>query len=110
MVTLPHAVQAWQSDNFVPALCREIEALRGGVLPLGEVIGEGNRVLDSDLGATVLGVAEEAGFIQAQVGVYFAEIVSCCSCGESPPIEEAYCEMRVVIDKATAEATFTIVS
>jgi hypothetical protein len=110
MVTLPNSLREWQSDAFVDTLQHEIESLRGGgVLPLDEVIGEGNQVLDSDLGVTVLAVAEEEGFIQARVGVYFAEIVSCCSCGESPPIDEAYCEMRVVIDQSTAEATFTMV-
>lgn len=109
MVILGDSLRDWQSERFAHTLQRELEALRGGVLPLHEVIGAGNRVLDSDLGVTLLEVAEEAGFIQARVGVYFAEIVSCCSCGESPPIEEAYCEMRVTIDSTTAQSAFTIV-
>jgi hypothetical protein len=109
MVKLSHSLHAWQTEAFSHTLKSELETLRGDVLPLGEVIGEGNSVLDSDLGVTVLAVAEGDGVIRAEVGVYFAEIVSCCSCGESPPIDEAYCEMRVSIDKSTAEASFTII-
>lgn len=109
MTKLSNSLRDWQTDAFNNTLQSELEALRGDVLPLAEVIGEGNTVLDSDLGVTVIAVEDGEGVIQAHVGVYFAEIVSCCSCGESSPIEEAYCEMRVIIDKATAEASFTVI-
>jgi hypothetical protein len=109
MTILSNSLRDWQTDAFNHTLQGELEQLRGDVLPLAGVIGEGNTVLDSDLGVTVIAVEDGDGVIQAHVGVYFAEIVSCCSCGESPPIDEAYCEMRVTIDKSTAEAAFTVI-
>jgi hypothetical protein len=109
MTKLSNSLRDWQTDAFNNTLQSELEALRGNVLPLAEVIGEGNTVLDSDLGVTVIAVEDGEGVIQAHVGVYFAEIVSCCSCGESPPIDEAYCEMGVIIDKSTAEASFKVI-
>jgi len=109
MAKLPDSLRDWKTDAFKQTLKSELERLRGDVLPLREAISEGNTVYDRDLGVTILSVEDNEGFIQARVGVFFAEIISCCSCGEGSPIDEAYCEMTVSIDKATAEAAFTVI-
>ena len=109
MATMPNSLRDWNSKLFEQTFKAELEGFRKDVLPLDEVIGEGNTVYDNDLGVTIIEVADDEQCIQAKVGVFFAEIVSCCSCGESDPIDEAYCEMRVTIDKSTAEAEFSVI-
>ncbi len=109
MASMPNSLQAGGSENFKQILQQEMETFRRDVLPLDQVIDHGNRVYDNDLGVTVMGVSDDERTIQAKVGVFFAEVISCVSCGEGDPIDEAYCELRVTIDKESAEATFQVV-
>jgi len=37
------------------------------------------------------------------------EIVAGCSCGDDPQSQNAYCAMRVRIDKTTAAAAFAVI-
>ena len=108
MVSLNESLSAWNSKAFSTTLKIEMERLRSDVLPIAHVIGEGNRLDDSDLGIIVNEVSDDAGHIHARVGVFFAEIVNCCTCsGGSGMVDEAYCELAVTIDKRTGEAQFT---
>jgi len=109
MAQLPNSLRDWNTDAFEQTLKTEMERFRGGVLPLREAIEDLNSVEDSDLGVTFISAIDGDGAIHAKVGVYFAEVVSCCSCGEDSPIEEAYCEMDVTIDKSTGDAEFSVV-
>ncbi len=108
MVKLPNSLRDWQTDAFEPSLKAEIERFRRDVLPLNEVIEADNRVDDSDLGMTFIRATDDEHFIKALVGIYFAEIISCCSCSGGSPVEEAYCEMHVTIDKSTGETEFRV--
>ena len=110
MVKMVNALRDWQSDSFEQSFKTELEDFGKNVLPLHQVIGEGNTVYDGDLGAVINKISEGERTIWVDAGVFFAEIVSCCSCGEGDPIEEAYCEMTVTIDKATAETEFTVIN
>lgn len=109
MAKMANSLRDWQSERFEQSFKTEMEGFRKDVLPLNEVIGEGNTAYDGDLGAMINGVSEDERFIRVRAGLFFAEIVSCCSCGEGDPIEEAYCELEVTIDKSDAEATFTVI-
>lgn len=108
MVTMMNSLRCWNSAAFEQALKEEMEALRGDVLPLAQAVGRGNRVYDNDLGVTLLEAAEFEEYIEARVGVFFAEIISCVSCGEGDPIDEAYCELEVRIDRQSGEAQFRL--
>jgi hypothetical protein len=108
MANLPNALRDWNSDAFATSLKSEMECFRRDVLPLQDAIEDLNSVEDSDLGVTFISASDDEDTIHAKVGVYFAEVISCCSCGESSPVEEAYCEMSVTIDKTSAEATFSV--
>ena len=109
MVTMPRALEAWGGEGFKQTLKEELETFRRDVLPLDQAIEQGNRVYDNDLGVTVMRVNDDEEAIYARVGVFFAEVISCVSCGEGDPIDEAYCEMQVRIDKKSAEASFELV-
>jgi len=106
---MPNALNSWGKESFQQSFQQEMELFRKDVLPLSEVVGEGNSVYDGDLGVIVNAVSDDEYAIRVRAGVFFAEIVSCVSCGEGPPIDEAYCEMEVVIDKVTAETTFSVI-
>lgn len=108
MAKLENSLIAWNTASFQQTLKAELETLKQDVLPLNEVVEEGNTVVDSDLGVNVIEVSDDEQMIHAKVGVFFAQIVDCLCCGESQPIDEAYCEMLVSINKMTAQADFKI--
>ena len=107
MVTLNESLSDWNTATFSATLKSELERLRSDVLPISHVIGDGNRLDDSDLGIIINGVSDDETHIIARVGVFFNEIVSCTTCGGgSGMCDEAYCELQVTIDKSTGEASF----
>jgi hypothetical protein len=113
MIRLPAALNAWNSPQFMAALKREIEQLDGGLLPLQQGLTASSHALDDRFDAMIIGATEESGFIRARVGVFFSGLITGCSCADDPtPVEpqSEYCELLFAIDKATAEATVTILA
>lgn len=82
--------------------------MKSGVLPLNSCVSKGGLVDDSNLGIMVLGAGEGKQVLKISVGIFFTEIVINCGCGDDPMEEHAYCEMEIEIDKATAEARFSV--
>jgi hypothetical protein len=103
-------LRAWQTGAFGPTLKGEIEGMGAETLPLDQGTSQGGLVDDSKITATVLTVADDASSILADVGAFFTEIVAGCSCGDEPDSINAYCRMRIRIDKTTAEAQIRLVS
>ena len=110
MLQLPHSARAWSSDAFAGTLKGEIENLAAGTLPLDKGVSSGGRVDDSRITAIVLRSRDDGEAIQAEVGIFFDEIIGGCSCGDDPQPQNAYCELRVRIDKATGEAVFALIA
>ncbi|MEJ2407339.1 MAG: glucosamine--fructose-6-phosphate aminotransferase [Candidatus Thiodiazotropha sp.] len=107
MTILKASIDAWGTESFSSVLKSELERLRSDVLPISHAIDEGNRLDDSDLGIIVNAVKDGGTSIIADVGVFFAQIVTCLTCsGGDGMNDEAYCELRVTIDKASGEAQF----
>lgn len=104
-----HALRAWKTDAFDQFLKSEIANLKTGTLPLDKGVSQGGYVDDSHIEATVLHVADDENAIQADVGIFFTEIVGGCSCGDDPMATNAYCVIQARIDKATAEVEFALV-
>ncbi|KRT60240.1 glucosamine--fructose-6-phosphate aminotransferase [endosymbiont of Ridgeia piscesae] len=109
MVTLPNALQAWGSERFSQILKSELESLSSGSLPLEKGISQGGLVDDSNISVTVLNFSEVEDAIRVMLGVFFTEIVGGCSCGDDPLEANGYCELRLEINKSTAEAGFKVV-
>ncbi len=102
------SLRAWNTASFSETLKSEIEHLPAGALPLASGTAQGGMVDDSSIVATIIRFADIGDSIEANAGVFFTEIVGGCSCGDDPMAENAYCEMRVTIDRATAEAQFVV--
>lgn len=107
MPQLPQALRAWQTASFAQALKHEIEGLAPASLPLAGCVTPGSHVGDAPIAATVQHSSETDDAIEAKIGVFFTEIIASCGCGAEPMALNAYCEMRVRIAKATAEAAFS---
>jgi hypothetical protein len=103
-----NSLHAWQSEPFIQAMKNDLEHLETGVLPLDKAVSQGGYVDDNNITATVLYADEDELAIHARVGIFFTEIVINCGCGDDPMETNAYCEMRISIDKTTAEAEFEV--
>ena len=109
MPKLTNSLRDWPSAAFTQTLKNEIAKLESGTLPLDKGVSQGGYVDDSNLATTVLHIADDERAIHARVGIFFIEIVGSCGCGGEPMPQNAYCEMQISIDKASAEAQFTVI-
>lgn len=109
MAKLINALRDWNSDAFTQTLKTEIVNLKSGTLPLNKGVMQGGHVDDSNIAPTLLRVSEDEKCIRADVGIFFTEIVGSCGCGAEPMPQNAYCELRISIDKTTAEAAFFLI-
>jgi hypothetical protein len=110
MTRLNLSLDNCQSDLFAQQLKHELEHLQQGTLPLAHATTQGGHVDDSNISATIVEVREDKGCVRARVGIFFNEVVGGCSCGDDPVSANAYCEMQVSIDKASAEAEFALIA
>lgn len=106
-------MQAWGTSDFKATLKQEVECLNVDMLPLQQGLSTGNYVLANPHTAMVCGVSETEKFICVTAGIFYQSVISGCSCVDDPtPVNEnsEYCEIRLVIDKATAQTTVTLVT
>ena len=109
MAELHDALRAWGTEAFAPLLKRAIEGLAPGTLPLDRATAHGGRADDRAITVTVIGATDAGTHVDARVGVFFAEVIAGCSCGDEPFAVPAYCEMAVRIEKATGAAAITLI-
>ncbi len=113
MPRLIGSVRAWGTPGFRDTLRGEIEALGAAGLPLQQGLTKGSYAVDRDLQASILGVDEGPGALRVRAGLFYAGVIAGCSCADDPtPVEEQpeYCEVEILIDRATGEATLALVS
>jgi hypothetical protein len=108
MASLGNSLRAWNTAAFAGVLKAELMGLGAGVLPLREAAA-GGCTDESDVEITVLGASDSAAEIHVNVGVFFAEVIAGCSCGDEPSASNAYCELRVSIEKETGVARFSVI-
>ena len=110
MPQLINSLRSWKSDLFVQTLKDELEDLNANSLPLDKSSTQGGYIdADSKITVSVFNVSEHEHFIQARIGVFFTEIITCCGCGDDPMYNDAYCQMQIALDKVTAETKFTVI-
>ena len=110
MARFINSLRDWGTDRFSECLRSEILALEPGVLPLGQALDRGGFIDESALEATVLAATDDEQRIQANVGIFFTEIVACCGCGDEPVPENVYCELVVTINKLNAATGFAVLA
>ncbi len=111
MIRLPHTVNAWGRPEFADVMKREIAQLSPDQLPLQEGLSTGNYALGNEFHLMIIQITDDDEFIRAKAGLFYNSIIAGCSCADDPtPVNEnpEYCEVQIVIHKATAEATITL--
>ena len=103
-LVLDEVLAAWGTPAFGPRLKRALLALPPTALPLQEAVAQGGLVQDGARDLLLLECAETGDRLRCRLGVFFTETVGGCSCGDEPFSAPAYCEIRLDIDKASAEA------
>jgi hypothetical protein len=112
MIQLTKALHTWGSHDFREVLKKEIEELNADQLPLQQGLSVGSYALGDKIEARVISAQEHDGCIRARVGIFYSGIIAGCSCADDPtPVEPQpeYCEVRIDIDRKTAEATIVLV-
>lgn len=109
MLKLSVATHWWPNDDFATLLAREIEGLPHDALPLHRALTQGGRIDDHAISVTVLRIADVGDSIEAKLGIMFVETVGGCSCGDEPVDHPGYCELRLLIDKATGRTQVDLI-
>ena len=113
MIRLAKSLNAWGTSDFNDVLKKEIGQLTAEQLPLQQGLSTGSYAIDNQLDVMILGVFEEESFIRATAGIFYAGIIAGCNCADDPtPVNEhsEYCEVRLEINKLTAETTVTLLT
>lgn len=108
---LNKSLNAWGTPDFTATLKSELEQEGTRYLPVAQ--GAGSHVLEDAPSVMVIGASEDGSVISARVGVFYSSILLGCACVDDPtPASEAteYCEVRLDIDKATAETKVSLLS
>ena len=111
MPCLPKTLGALHSPDVESVLKLELEELDARELHLQQGLTRGSHMAADPFRIVVIGIADDADRVRARVGVFFTGIIAGCSCADDPtPIEglQEYCELLVEIDKASAEATVSL--
>jgi hypothetical protein len=111
VIRLARALNAWGRPDFGEVLRDEIQHLDAVLLPLQQGLSKASYVSDANFRVMIIGVTEGEGFIQVKAGLFYAGIIAGCSCADDPtPLSEEteYCEVRLDIDRQTAETTVTL--
>jgi hypothetical protein len=102
---LPDSARAWGSPDFHVVLKREL-ASHADKLPLQQALTGTSAVADDAITVVLLDARTDETTILVKVGIFFAGILAGCSCADDPtPVEPQteYCELRLTIDRRTAE-------
>ena len=108
MVVLKDVADAWGSDQFNQLFKKSVEQLKNGDLPLTKAASVSGYIDDSDLSITIQSSSEHNGVITVEFGIFFGEIIVGCSCGDDPPVERSYSDMKAVINRSTGETEFKV--
>lgn len=109
---LDQSLQAWNSPKFEAVLKQEL-AQQAAELPLQQGLATGNYVAEAPVTVIINSVAETAGTIRVQAGIFYQGVIGGCSCADDPtPVSEIneYCEVQLDIDKTTATTSVALVT
>jgi hypothetical protein len=111
MTLFTQAVHAWESPQFNATFKAGMEALPPDSLPLQQGLCHSSYVGTTPHKAIVLSSIEEADQLKIKCGIFYGGIIAGCQCADDPsPAEECqeYCEVMVLIDKASCRAKITL--
>ncbi len=109
MIRFDKVLKSWGSEDFTEQLQQTICAL-GDALPLKDCCKHSGVIDFETIKPIILSSAESDSSVQIKLGVFFSEILSGCACSDDPSqaqmLENGYCELEMLIDKASKQASF----
>jgi hypothetical protein len=108
---LTDSLAAWETPDFTDVFKAEVKQLDPDLLPLQQGLAHSSSANGTNLGVTVLNLAETPDAIQVKAGLFYSGIIAGCSCADDPTTQHEvneYCEVRFAINKDTGEATVTL--
>jgi hypothetical protein len=111
MIKLEKALKAWGTPAFEDTVKEEIAKTDTAQLPLQKGLAHSSYVSDGDISVVVLDVRDTGEVVRLKTGIMYAGIDagSCCADDPTPVSEQTeYCEVQFDIDKATGDATATL--
>ena len=103
---LPHALAAWNTPRFGEVFKLEVEQLDASQLPLQQGLSGTSCVADDPFSVMLLGATAVDDCLRVKAGVFYAGLLSGCSCADDPTPLEAqpeYCELWFKIDMRNGE-------
>lgn len=113
MIRLEKSLQAWGTAEFASVLKREIEQASAEQLPLQQGLSLSSSVADTPFTVVIHGAAEQGGVIRVKAAILYQGVTGGCSCAGDPTPDneiDEHCEVLLDIDKATAEATVSLLA
>jgi hypothetical protein len=101
---LPQSLATWGTAGFAAVFKAELEAIPAAALGLQQA-ADWPLQNEVPVQVSLLSAKTEGFVIQMCVGVFFTETIAGCACGDAPLERQAYAELDVFIDCATAAAT-----
>jgi hypothetical protein len=111
-IRLLRSLAAWGTPRFAATLKAELEAVDPGSLPLQEALTSSSAVAPGGFTVMVRGATADAEALRVNAGIFYAGIIGGCSCADDPtPVNEQdeYCQVRIDIDRRTAQARIALV-
>lgn len=108
---LPLTVNAWPEKTFDSVFKQELCTHHIDKLPLQQGLQHSSVAIADKLSLTVLAKQLDNSCLTIKAGLFYAGIISGCSCADDPtPLDviNEYCEILVEINIDTAEATITL--
>lgn len=111
MIKLSESVKAWGSPVFKEIFRNEISQLDGSLLPLQQGMSRGSYANVDNFKVVLLDFDEKKESFSAKVGIIFTSVIAGCACSDDPTPESdlsEYCELRLEVNKQTAETTISL--
>lgn len=111
MILFTKSLNAWGTSGFEGIFKAEVEQLDTDQLPLQQGLATTSHVMESPREVIIIRIADDEGFIKVKAGIFYSGIIAGCNCADDPTPVDAqneYCEVRIEINKKTAETTVAL--
>ena len=105
------ALKHWgDNDKFSLYFKRGILSLDVDTIPLKPCCRSSTIIDHSTIEPMILSSCETEDTIEVKTAIFFCEVSTGCACSDDPSqatiLENSYCELTVLLDKATAQVSF----
>lgn len=105
---LRHAILGCPTDRLAQDIAAAFRDIPAGSLPLQGCCHQGGAIDDGTVEISVVSVRADEQQISAELNVFFTEVVGGCNCNDDPVGYPMCCQMRLRIDRATAESRLEV--